>query len=521
MVKSGQTLILVDNEDCAIGYASREVCHKGKGKKHRGFTTALFNGKGQILLQKRKHGLFDGLWDLTATSHSLHLKGADETYQQASDRALRREMGIGPVGTRNVGGFTYFVREGANCENEYCAILTGSFEGKFKPNQNEIYEAKWVNFEDFVADIGKNPKKYTPWAVLTVKRLKGQNPNLLNRELSLFLASFEPLARAYFQRKIKETKKYSPVISNMYRDLENFQEGGKKLRAYLVWLGFRVGGGNNLIQVLPISLAVEIFHSFLLIHDDIIDKSDFRHGKPTIHKQYEKAYGTQFGISKAIIMGDFFCFDAFLLIADSNFPAEVKIECQKEIVTVLTQTGWGEALDLEYSFSGAKLADILAVADLKTARYSFVGPLTVGAKLARANKPAMAALEKYGLAVGLAFQIQDDILGVFGDEKTLGKPVLSDMREGKNTLLIHKARQLAGERDRKSLSRLWGKSDADSGDLEKVKAIVGISGAMMWCESENQRLVGAAKRQIEKISRDPRLQAELAQIADYVISRQK
>lgn len=168
-----ETLILVDENDNFLGYASREECHSGEGRRHRAFVTLLFDNPNRVTLQKRKHRLFDNLWDLTAISHPLHLEnGHDETYQEASDRALKREVGVGHVPVKKMGAFNYFAKDGDNCENEYCAILTGKYDGQYQPNQDVVYQIKQVDFDQFVADVKNSPAQYTPWAVLAVKQLK-------------------------------------------------------------------------------------------------------------------------------------------------------------------------------------------------------------------------------------------------------------------------------------------------------------------------------------------------------------
>lgn len=164
-----EMLLLVNDQDNFLGYASKKECHTGEGKKHRAFVTLLFDSQNQVTLQKRKHRLFDNLWDLTAISHPLHLDdGHDENYQEASDRALKKEMGIESVSVKKVGAFNYFAQDGENCENEYCAVLIGRYDGEYKPNPEEVYEMKQMLFDEFIKDVKKNPKKYTPWAVMAV-----------------------------------------------------------------------------------------------------------------------------------------------------------------------------------------------------------------------------------------------------------------------------------------------------------------------------------------------------------------
>lgn len=171
-------IILVDKNDKVIGYSGLESGHQGSGKKHRAFVTLLFNDKGQVLLQKRKHRLFDGLWDFTAISHPLRINGKTESYQEASDRALKKEMGVKHVDVKKVGAFNYFAKDGKNCENEYCAVLVGKFDGKFQPNSKEVYEATRVKYRQFIEDIAKKPSKYTLWAQKAAKVIQSIKSSL-------------------------------------------------------------------------------------------------------------------------------------------------------------------------------------------------------------------------------------------------------------------------------------------------------------------------------------------------------
>lgn len=338
-------------------------------------------------------------------------------------------------------------------------------------------------------------------------------------ELKSFLSTFEEYSAGYFVQKIKDSSKYPKLITKFYEDLADFTKGGKRMRAFLVYLGYVVGGERNLQKVLPVSLAVEIIHSFLLIHDDIIDKSETRRGKVTIHERYGKLFDSHYGVSQAIVLGDMAYLEAFNLVNSSAFSSDLRIICQNKLNKVLLETVYGEALDVEYSYKKPKFSDIMQIADLKTARYSFVGPLSVGGILSKCSDGQMKALLEFGLLVGLAFQLQDDYLGVFGDEKILGKSVLSDMREGKNTLLIYKARELGTADDRKILDRLWGKSTANNGDLEKIKKVIIKTGAGNWCGGEMKRLVGRARKYIKQMTKDAKLQKVIGQMADFIVTR--
>jgi len=515
-----QKLLLVDKNDNLVGFSDFKSAHTGRGKRHRAFVTALFDSKGRILIQKRKHELFDGLWDLTAISHNLRIGGRNESYQEASDRAIKKEMGIMPVPVKKIGAFNYFVRDGRNCENEYCAILVGKYDGKIKPNINDVYRTKAVLFDDFIKDITQNPKNYTPWARLAAAKIK-KNPFLgFGDELNKFLSEFNPHFTSYLRRKINSIPKNLSLIRGFYKSIADFSLGGKKLRPFLVFLGYKIAGGKDFSKILPICASIELIHSFLLIHDDIIDESDIRRGKATIHKRYEKYFDSYYGLSQAIIIGDIVCFEAIKLINESKLAKDIKKQVLAKALNILLETGYGEALDVEYSHKKVNLSKIIQMTTLKTAKYTFAGPLSIGAISAGTKKVMLSVLESFAINVGTVFQMQDDILGVFGDEKILGKSMLSDMKEGKNTILVYKTRELASRPDRRTLDRLWGNQKSQSRDLEKVRRIIEKSGALSWCEKEKQRLSEKAKGYIKNITADLYYQGILEEVVDFAGSRE-
>jgi geranylgeranyl diphosphate synthase, type I len=519
-----QTLLVADEQGNHTGeYISRVVAHSGNGKHHLAISVLLYNGKGQVLLQHRKHKIHNDIWDLTGSTHHLHKNnGKDETSEEATYRCLKREYGINSkVPLTIVGGINYFAADGKHCENEHDIILIGEYDGKIRPNKDVAYNHKWIDEKDFLKDIKKFPKKYAPWARLAAKKLKDYRPNLFKKELELFLAKYEPYSDRYFESRIKTAREYSNLASDFYKKLLNFSSGGKKKRAFFVWVGYQIGGGVDVAKILPISLAFEMTQNFLLIHDDIIDNSDLRRGKPTVHKIYEKKHGKHYGESMAITLGDVAAVEVFRLINSSAFSDKLKVISQDEFSKILLETAYGQSLDIEYGYKKPSFKKIMQIADLKTARYSIVGPLVIGAKLAGAKESQIEALTLYGLSVGLAFQIHDDILGVFGNEKVLGKSILSDLREGKNTILIYRARKLANNENKNYLDKIWGDKSAKINDLKKVQDILRKSGALRQTEVENKKLSEKAKTEIVDITSDEKLQLILNQIVDFVINRKK
>ncbi len=177
-----QTILAVDDNGKFSGeYIPKKVGHSGEGKRHLAITVLVYNSKNQVLLQKRKHKVFDNIWDFTASTHPLHKEdGTDETLEEATLRALKEEYGISPTsprlrGVKDVGEVNYYAKAGDLCENEHDHILVGEYNGKFHINPETAYEVKWVDKKELLKDIEQNPKKYSPWANEALKVLKQIN----------------------------------------------------------------------------------------------------------------------------------------------------------------------------------------------------------------------------------------------------------------------------------------------------------------------------------------------------------
>ncbi|MFH1228903.1 MAG: NUDIX domain-containing protein [Candidatus Aenigmatarchaeota archaeon] len=170
-----QTMIVVDDEDNVLGFAPRSECHTGNGKRHRAFVLLVYNKNKEILLQHRKHSLFDNLWDLTGASHPLRVDGRNEGYEESALHCLNREWGISDVKLRNVGAFNYFKEYKDRCENEHCAIIVGQYDGKFTANPEEAYGFRWVGIEQLISEVKAKPDEFTAWAVEAIKLLKNSS----------------------------------------------------------------------------------------------------------------------------------------------------------------------------------------------------------------------------------------------------------------------------------------------------------------------------------------------------------
>jgi len=173
----GQIILAVDDNGKFSGeYIPKAVGHTGAGQRHLAITVLIYNSKGQCLLQKRKHQVFDNIWDITGATHPLHKEDGDETVEEATWRCLAVEYGIkDKIPLKNLGFFNYFAKYGEYCENEHCAILVGEYNGPLSLNPEVGYEYKWMDKKEFLQDIEANTQNYTPWAKEALKFLKPEH----------------------------------------------------------------------------------------------------------------------------------------------------------------------------------------------------------------------------------------------------------------------------------------------------------------------------------------------------------
>lgn len=305
----------------------------------------------------------------------------------------------------------------------------------------------------------------------------------------------------YIQKANKECslKRISPLIFNSIKEFAS--RPGKRIRPLLFVAGY-VGFKPKIPQGLYTSAAsIELLHDFMLVHDDIIDKSDTRRGKPSMHQKFSDYLSSykqiKFeGKDLAIVIGDIIyalSIDAFLAIKTN--PSD-KENALKRLLKTSIYTASGEFIELlsgTKDISDISKADIYKIYDLKTADYTFAAPLSIGAMLAGARKTQIERLHKYGLCLGRAFQIKDDITGIFGDEKKIGKPSLTDLREAKKTILIWYAYNHTSKKNKSLIRGIFTKNDVDKKDLSKIKKIIINSGSLDFAKNEVTRLIKKAQ----------------------------
>src|SRR5579884_2564972 len=254
----------------------------------------------------------------------------------------------------------------------------------------------------------------------------------------------------YFKVWRKNARKINPTLLSLVDASITAAEGGKRIRGMLVKLGYELSGAGYSKEIIKVAAAYEIFQTAILAHDDVIDKSPLRRGQPTI---FNALGGDHYALSQAICLGDIGFFQAFEMISNTNFPDELKTAALSSFSRTMTETALGQMLDIEIPAKKLprKEEDALVIFQLKTARYTISGPLLLGAILGGADQKIRENIKKFGDYLGIAYQIHDDILGVFGTEKEIGKSVTSDIEEGKQTLLITKALEKASLGEKRKL----------------------------------------------------------------------
>jgi len=278
---------------------------------------------------------------------------------------------------------------------------------------------------------------------------------------------------SYLSAKVSALKEVEPLGEETGKLIEDFiLDGGKRIRAAFTYYGYRAAGGKDGENISFASAAIELLHNFFLIHDDIIDKSDLRRGSPTIHIRYRQIYENKGLISNfkndgkvnlpsamAIINGDICCALAYEALVESGFQADRILQVLKVMHEIVKFTAIG------------KLLDIVKATSKKATEEEILQGATPG---------ILDSLSKYAIPVGIAFQIHDDILGIFGAEEQLGKSVDSDIQEGKQTLLTVRAFENASPSQKKKLEFFIGNLSITKADMEEVRRIIEDTGALEY-----------------------------------------
>ena len=326
----------------------------------------------------------------------------------------------------------------------------------------------------------------------------------------------------------------SPDIEPIMGSISNLVTGGKRLRALMCYWGWRGAGGEaGASQVVTAGAALELFQAAALIHDDIIDRSDTRRGGPSVHRRFSQLHtaqgwaldGERFGQAAAILAGDLclsFSEEAFTDIGEraaSGSRARLIFNLMRAEVMA------GQYLDILEEVAGpvrdraGAVGRAQSIIRFKSAKYSTEHPLALGGALAGASDELLRGYSAFALPLGEAFQLRDDVLGVFGDPLTTGKPAGDDLREGKRTVLVALALDQASPAESAFIDASLGSPDLSEADILDIRRIIEDSGALQATEVLIGEFGAAAFDALEELELEDLPKTALRRLAEATVSR--
>ncbi len=349
----------------------------------------------------------------------------------------------------------------------------------------------------------------------------------------------------------------SPLVTAIAPELETlldysteFLRGGKRFRALFCYWGWQaVGAGRgdfdplaetetppDLAAVVTVAAALEVFHAAALVHDDIMDSSDTRRGQPAAHRRFESLHREHgwagnslgFGQSAALLLGDLLLGWSDELLDDGLHGLADRGSARAargEFIRMRTEVTLGQYLDIleEKSWRSHQETELLPRAHrvivYKSAKYSVEAPLAIGASLGGGSTSQVAALREFGLPLGIAYQLRDDLLGVFGDPELTGKPAGDDLREGKRTVLVALARSTMPASVRRVLDDLLGDPELDAQQISLLRSAIRDSGAVEHVERIIDHNVAKARQALADASLSAAAHTQLLQLTDTVTRR--
>ncbi len=345
-----------------------------------------------------------------------------------------------------------------------------------------------------------------------MKRILAYGP-VLNSEIRAFIAA-----------KKSETVPADSWQTDFLRRLSPYATAGKLLRGSLVCYSYEAFGRQKPDQpVIKAAMALELIHSALLIHDDVMDNDDFRRGKPSLHCQYQ-AVGrnrglsdvNRFGANMAICGADMCLFMAFGLLAEAPGAAN------KLFTDMLSEVCDGQMQDIYLQAQTAvpSRQSIYSLMKAKTASYSLSLPLAAGAAMAGQSPITLRKLQRIGTAAGLIFQIRDDELGVMGNTAKTGKPVGADIREGKKTLIYYYLMKTCDKIERHQLKTVFGNPEVSQDDIAAIQKLIKQRRIPQLLNTEVRRLENRALKILTTLGLSHQAEAELKSLIDFCAKRQ-
>ena len=547
-----EAVIAVAEDDSVIGPMSKLEAHHGAGHYHRAFSVLLFNTKGEMLLQQRSSDkvTFPNVWANACCSHPLHSPEELELenamgVKRAAVRKLEQELGIDPaqVSTDDMVYMTkmrYSARMNEEwIERELDHIIVMCADVEINPNPNEVANTLWVDhdkmeamlLEERAADqaiapwfrcIAARIMKPSWWSAfndkdalvdLSDERIHDMGdvthmlPNAEGADLLTSIMEVKPLIEQRIETSLKASR-HERLGNAMMHLIEG---GGKRMRATLPWLIAKAVGDSH-AGLLDIGAAIETVHNFTLVHDDIMDDDEVRRGRNAVHIEY--------GLPTAINAGD-----AMLAIAFERLVQAENVD-HEDIPALVNRVAWmvrrvseGQQLDIEFEDRlNVSEDDYLEMIEGKTAVMFWICA-EIGASISGADDETVQLMAEWGKALGLCFQLMDDVIDVLSDSATLGKPAGSDIAQGKRTLMIIHAMQQPDGPVKERLMAVLGKGDEVSeAALADGLAALAELGSVDYAREKAEAFHAQAHACLDRLQENPAMKA-LRELTDFQLAR--
>ena len=333
----------------------------------------------------------------------------------------------------------------------------------------------------------------------------------------------------FVAERAKELNELDPHLEPVARAISDYiLAGGKRFRPIFAYLGYLGVGGAPDRAVLRACSSLELVHACALIHDDLMDGSDSRRNQPAIHKRFEKLHSElsysgspiNFGAAAAILLGDLALAWSDWFLAQSGLEGAVLARSIPIFHEMRAELMAGQYLDLlEGAMATSNRSRSLQVANLKSGKYSIERPLRFGAAIAGAPESSHLTYSRFGMPLGQAFQLRDDLLGVFGDPSVTGKPAGDDLREGKRTVLIAVTIERLPAADQVLLNGSLGNPNLSAAQIGELQAMITECGARAECESIAEELLAKALAALDESDLQPEIASRLQELAVMAVRR--
>ena len=314
----------------------------------------------------------------------------------------------------------------------------------------------------------------------------------------------------------------SEELSPLTDALGELIAGGKRLRPAFCYWGFRGAGGADGEEIVEAAASLELFQACALIHDDVMDGSDTRRGQPAVHRRFASMHRAEawvgdpegFGLGAAVLLGDLCLSWSDEMLGRSGLPADALLAGRRVYDEMRTELMGGQYLDLlEQARGGGSVERALRVARYKSAKYTIEKPLHLGAALAGAAHDVVEGYSGFGLPLGEAFQLRDDLLGVFGDPAVTGKPAGDDLREGKRTALVAMALEDASRAQEAVVRRHLGDPHLSLDGVDQLREVIEQTGARRRIEALIDELLDDALTALQAAPVEAEARSVLEQLA--------